>query len=402
MRLLYLVDHWPGLFEAYLLRELQWMRQRGHSVAVLSLGIGGAHGFRNETRDHVDLAEFGLDDVPVLQLDSKSMDSDRVVRESLSFIDKHDVELIDAHLAREPAEAACRVHLASGIPFAVRMRGGDVHSNTSPMLAEIVHHASAVCPMSHFLADVLIGKRMLAVKPKGLPVLVVSGKLHVIPNSLPEKYLSARPAAQSDREQVVGAVGRLVPIKRFPDLIAAVARLAPDFPGLRLKIIGGGVLFTELQALSFRLGITDRVEITGFKSWRSVMALLQRFHIYVQTSELEGCSLANIEAAFQGIPLVLSRTGANEQCVEPEGNGALFDPGDISALSEILRTMLLAGARKREHMGNASLQIAGTRFSAEKILPRLERVFQNVIDDSRPWKMSFAASTGLSGGNFND
>jgi glycosyltransferase involved in cell wall biosynthesis len=402
MRLLYLVDHWPGLFEAYLLRELQWMRQRGHSVAVLSLGIGGAHGFRNETRDHVDLAEFGLDDVPVLQLDSKKMDSERVVRESLSFIDQHDVELIDAHLAREPAEAACRVHLASGIPFAVRMRGGDVHSNTSPMLAQIVRHASAVCPMSQFLADVLIGERTLTVKPQGLPVRVVPGKLHVIPNSLPEKYLSARPVAQSNHEQVVGAVGRLVPIKRFPDLIAAVARLAPDFPGLRLKIVGGGVLFTELQALSFRLGITDRVEITGFKSWRSVMALLQRFHIYVQTSELEGCSLANIEAAFQGIPLVLSRTGANEQCVEPEGNGALFDPGDISALSEVLRTMLLAGARKREHMGNASLQIAGTRFSAEKILPRLETVFQNAIDDSKPWKMSFSASTGLNGGNFND
>lgn len=402
MRLLYLVDHWPGLFEAYLLRELQWMRQRGHSVAVLSLGIGGAHGFRNETRDHVHLEDFELDDVPVLQLDFKNMDSERVVRESLRFIDKHDVELIDAHLAREPAEAACRVHLASGIPFAVRMRGGDVHSNTSPMLAEIVRYASAVCPMSQFLADVLVGKRILTVKPQVLPVHVVPGKLHVIPNSLPEKYLSARPVAQNNREQVVGAVGRLVPIKRFPDLIAAVARLAPDFPGLRLKIVGGGVLFTELNALSFRLGILDRVEITGFKSWRSVMALLQRFHIYVQTSELEGCSLANIEAAFQGIPLVLSRTGANEQCVEPEGNGALFDPGDISALSEILRTMLLAGARKREHMGNASLQIAGTRFSAEKILPRLETVFQNVIDDSKPWKMSFSASTGVGGGSFND
>jgi glycosyltransferase involved in cell wall biosynthesis len=393
MRLLYLVDHWPGLFEAYLLRELQWMRQRGHSVAVLSLGIGGAHGFRNETRDHVDLAEFGLDDVPVLQLDSKNMDSERVVRESLLFIDKHDVELIDAHLAREPAEVACRVHLASGIPFAVRMRGGDVHSNTSPMLAEIVRHASAVCPMSQFLANVLIGERILTVKPQGLPVRVVSGKLHVIPNSLPEKYLSARPVAQSNREQVVGAVGRLVPIKRFPDLIEAVARLVPEFPGLRLKIVGGGVLFAELQALSSQLGIEDRVEITGFKSWHAVMSLVRQFHIYVQTSELEGCSLANIEAGFQGIPLLLSRTGANEQCVEPEVNGYLFDPGDVTALSEHLRMLLLAGAHKREQMGEASLHIVGSRFSAEKVMPLLESVFQNAINNSKPERLSFSTRT---------
>jgi glycosyltransferase involved in cell wall biosynthesis len=393
MRLLYLVDHWPGLFEAYLLRELQWMRQRGHSVAVLSLGIGGAHGFRNETRDHVDLAEFGLDDVPVLQLDSKNMDSERVVRESLLFIDKHDVELIDAHLAREPAEVACRVHLASGIPFAVRMRGGDVHSNTSPMLADIVRHASAVCPMSQFLANVLIGERILTVKPQGLPVRVVSGKLHVIPNSLPEKYLSARPVAQSNREQVVGAVGRLVPIKRFPDLIEAVARLVPEFSGLRLKIVGGGVLFAELQALSSQLGIEDRLEITGFKSWHAVMALVRQFHIYVQTSELEGCSLANIEAGFQGIPLLLSRTGANEQCVEPEVNGYLFDPGDVTALSEHLRMLLLAGAHKREQMGEASLHIVGSRFSAEKVMPLLESVFQNAINNSKPERLSFSTRT---------
>jgi glycosyltransferase involved in cell wall biosynthesis len=393
MRLLYLVDHWPGLFEAYLLRELQWMRQRGHSVAVLSLGIGGPHGFRNETRDHVDLAEFGLDDVPVLQLDSKNMDSERVVRESLLFIDKHDVELIDAHLAREPAEVACRVHLASGIPFAVRMRGGDVHSNTSPMLANIVRHASAVCPMSQFLANVLIGERILTVKPQGLPVRVVSGKLHVIPNSLPEKYLSARPVAQSNREQVVGAVGRLVPIKRFPDLIEAVARLVPEFSGLRLKIVGGGVLFAELQALSSQLGIEDRLEITGFKSWHAVMALVRQFHIYVQTSELEGCSLANIEAGFQGIPLLLSRTGANEQCVEPEVNGYLFDPGDVTALSEHLRMLLLAGAHKREQMGEASLHIVGSRFSAEKVMPLLESVFQNAINNSKPERLSFSTRT---------
>jgi glycosyltransferase involved in cell wall biosynthesis len=393
MRLLYLVDHWPGLFEAYLLRELQWMRQRGHSVAVLSLGIGGPHGFRNETRDHVDLAEFGLDDVPVLQLDSKNMDSERVVRESLLFIDKHDVELIDAHLAREPAEVACRVHLASGIPFAVRMRGGDVHSNTSPMLADIVRHASAVCPMSQFLANVLIGERILTVKPQGLPVRVVSGKLHVIPNSLPEKYLSARPVAQSNREQVVGAVGRLVPIKRFPDLIEAVARLVPEFSGLRLKIVGGGVLFAELQALSSQLGIEDRLEITGFKSWHAVMALVRQFHIYVQTSELEGCSLANIEAGFQGIPLLLSRTGANEQCVEPEVNGYLFDPGDVTALSEHLRMLLLAGAHKREQMGEASLHIVGSRFSAEKVMPLLESVFQNAINNSKPERLSFSTRT---------
>ena len=393
MRLLYLVDHWPGLFEAYLLREMQWMRDRGHHVAVLSLGLSGHHGFRDETHDHVDLAEFGLEDVSGLQLEVRKMGHERVMRESAAFLRCHEVELMDAHLAREPAEVACDLHLEIGIPFAVRMRGGDVHSNTSPRLAEIVRHAAAVCPMSQFLADVLVGRHVLNKMPQGLPVKVEPGKLHVTPNSLPVKYLSAGPALQSDQQQVIGAVGRLVPIKRFPDLIEAVARLAPEFPGLRLKIVGGGVLFAELQALSSQLGIQDRVEITGFKSWHAVMALVRQFHIYIQTSELEGCSLANIEAGFQGIPLLLSRTGGNEECVEPEVNGYLFDSGDVTALSECLRTLLLAGARKREQMGKASLHIVGSRFSAEKVMPLLESVFQNAINNSKPGRMSFSTRT---------
>ena len=162
-------------------------------------------------------------------------------------------------------------------------------------------------------------------------------------------------------------------------------------------------MLPELQDLACRLGIADHFEITGFKSWAEVMALVKQFHIYVQSSELEGCSLANIEAAFQGIPLALSRTGANEQCVEPGVNGYLFDPGDVTALRESLRALLLAGARKREQMGKASLEIAGLRFSAETIMPQLETVFKNAIDAGRQSQpMSLAAVGDTSGGNFND
>ncbi|HEV3317484.1 MAG TPA: glycosyltransferase family 4 protein [Candidatus Angelobacter sp.] len=379
MRLLYLVDHWPGLFEAYLLREIQWMRQRGHSVAVLSLGSGGPHGFRDETKDHVDLAEFGLDDIPVLQLDARHVSTEQLIRESLLFVRERQVELIDAHLAREPAEIACRLHRVSGVPFAVRMRGGDVHSNTSPMLAEILHYASAICPMSQFLADVLIGNRILKKMPQNLPANIRPSKLHVIPNSLPVKYLSRAPVPQRDDVQIVGAIGRAVPIKRFPDLVEAVAGLANDFPRLRLLIIGGGVMVPELQALAVKLGLGERFEITGFRSWNEVMSLARQLHIYVQCSELEGCSLATIEAAFQGVPLVLSRTGANEQCVEPGVNGHLFDSGDVPALRESLRSLLSAGIARREQMGEASLGIVGRRFSAENVMPGIEAVFQAAI-----------------------
>lgn len=392
MRLLYFVDEWPTLFERYLYREIHWMRERGHNVAVISLNCM-PNGYKNETKDYIDLAEFRLEDVPVLRLNAKDLSVQGMVPAASAFTSFHQSQFIDAHLGREPAELACQLHLVSGIPYAVRLRGGDVHGTTSPKLAEFVHYASAVCPMSQFLADVLTGVRKLKNVPAGIPAKVRPGTLHILPGCLPQKYLAVCPPPQSENVQLIGAIGRAVPSKRFHDVIEAVAGLVPEFPGVKLKIIGGGRTFDELRVLVSQMGIADRVEMTGFKSWKETMELARQFHIYVHAAELEGFGLSTIEAAFHGIPLVLSRTGINEQCVKEGINGYLFDAGDITALREHLRSLLLAGARRREEMGKATLEIVGQRFSAERIMPRIEAIYQDAIANgklSRP--VSMAAS----------
>jgi len=400
MKLLYFVDEWPSLFERYLYREVRWMRERGHSVAVISLNCA-PNGFKSETKDYIDLAEFQLEDVPVLHLDSQQRPVAAMVAEALAFARLHSAQFIDAHLLREPAELACQVHVMSGIPYAVRMRGGDVHTKTSPMIAQILHYASAVCPMSQFLADVLTGARTLRNIPHGIPAKVNRDKLHVVPGCLPPEYLAGTPTTHGEDFQMIGAIGRTVPNKRFHDIIKAVADLAPEFPGVKLKIIGGGWTFEELRQVAAQSGFGDRFEITGFRPWAETMELARQFHIYVHASELEGCGLSTIEAAFHGIPLVLSRTGLNEQCVEQGINGYLFDAGDVDALRECLRSLLLAGPRVREQMGRASLEIVGQRFSAERIMPIIEGIYQNAVE-RQSWSLDLANGSDRVGLTFND
>src|SRR5262249_31293221 len=118
MNILYFVDEWPSLFERYLYREIHWMRERGHSVSVISLNCA-PYGYRSETKDFIDVAEFKLEDLPVLQLDSKQMTIEAMAAKALSYAGLYRAQFIDAHLGREPAELACHVHLATGIPYAV-------------------------------------------------------------------------------------------------------------------------------------------------------------------------------------------------------------------------------------------------------------------------------------------
>ncbi|PYP88389.1 MAG: hypothetical protein DMF61_07300 [Blastocatellia bacterium AA13] len=383
MNILYIVQYWPSLFETYMFREVGWMKNRGHRTAIVSLSSAGPLGFMNESGQRVNLAEFGVEDVPVLQLESTKLSRESLLDQALSFSRHHRTELIDAHFAREPAELACDLSTSSGIPFTVRMRGGDVHSRTSPRLAEIADAAHAICPVSQFLADILTGERPLAKPPAGIPLHLEPGKLQVLPYNLPGKYLADSPVQQSEEVQVIASAGRLVPIKRFEDLIEAASGLVDEFPGLRLLIIGGGVLTKDLEEKANEAGLGHRFGVTGFKSWEEVLKLLGQVHIYVQPSELEGFCLTTVEAAFQGLPLVLSRTGIHEECVVPEVNGYLFDPADVKSLREGLKLLLRAGAARRQEMGSASIEIVGNRLSEESVMPRIEAVFRSAIDASR-------------------
>lgn len=373
MRILYIVTRWPNLYTTYIFSEAAWMKRRGHHVAVASLE-------RDATGGEVHVRGFGLEDVPVLQLDHARGPQERVVEEAAAFARAERIEIVDAHMARAEAELARRLRVEAAIPYAIRMHGGDVHSNPAANLAELIAGASVVCPVSQFLADVLLGERRVDPTPRVLPIAVPHDKLRVLPNGLPASWVAPAPARQRDDVMIVGSSGRLTPIKAHHDLIDAVARLSGELPGLRLTIIGGGALRDALLEQAAALGVRERVEITGPRPWSEVMRHLDELHVYVQASRLEGFCLATIEGAARGLPVVASRTGIHEQCVDVGKNGYLFDAGDVPTLCAHLRALFEAGAEERRRMGAASIAVVRERFLLEGLLPRVEAIYRAVID----------------------
>jgi len=51
----------------------------------------------------------------------------------------------------------------------------------------------------------------------------------------------------------------------------------------------------------------------------------------------------------------------------------------VTAVREHLRTLLLAGAARREQMGKETLKIM-EQFTEETVLPQIEAIFQNAIN----------------------
>ena len=63
---------------------------------------------------------------------------------------------------------------------------------------------------------------------------------------------------------VVGAFGGVTPEKRLPEVLKAIATLAPENPALHALIVGAPVPHYDVRADAAALGIAGRVHVTGF------------------------------------------------------------------------------------------------------------------------------------------
>lgn len=204
-------------------------------------------------------------------------------------------------------------------------------------------------------------------------------KTKVIRNSLPpalERHLGG--LAERRRGRPAGrkltAIGRLAPQKNYPVLLRAMARVENAL----LTIVGGGSDEGHLQALARDLGVADRVRFTGQMSRLEALEVLADSDVFLQPSLFEGHSLALIEAATLGVPLIVSRVPAQVEGVTADDDticGVIISAQDDEALAAAMQRMLddqnyrEAWTQRSQDLGK-SLTFARTVASYESFLCR--------------------------------
>jgi glycosyltransferase involved in cell wall biosynthesis/LmbE family N-acetylglucosaminyl deacetylase len=180
---------------------------------------------------------------------------------------------------------------------------------------------------------------------RDLSVHPIPGHWRVIPHPRPTLRRYDRREARDLLGWEAGAcyviaVGRLAPLKQFPALIKACAKLSD--PRVRLVIIGDGDR-SALRQLADHLGWGPRVQ---FAASDDMGLYYSAADIYVSTSITESFGLANLEALAAGVPSICTTVGGVPDVV---GTGAYLIPaGDERALIQALRELVAdPGARAR-------------------------------------------------------
>jgi glycosyltransferase involved in cell wall biosynthesis len=190
----------------------------------------------------------------------------------------------------------------------------------------------------------------------------------VSPNAVGDDFLTPPREPQAARAELgltetgffVGTVSSLVPYEGLETLVRAVALLAPDFPELRLLMVGDGVSRPSLAAVARDEGISDRVILTG-RVPRNVAHLYhQALDVFVVPRDdldvtRSVTPLKPVEAMASARPVVASDLPALRETVLDGVTGKLFAAGDWRALAEQLR-LYLENQNLRESHGWAGRQ----------------------------------------------
>jgi len=171
---------------------------------------------------------------------------------------------------------------------------------------------------------------------------------------------------------VVGAVGRLDPVKDLPTLLAAFRQLTTSLPNARLVLLGDGPERHRVVRLIDELKLTDVVTLTGYR--RDVRDLLPALDVYVNTSVFEGVSLTILEAMAAGLPVVATHVGGTPEVVVDGSTGLLVPPRDPAGVAGAIHE-LLCDARKRAELGRAGRSRLEQRFSIDRMVSEYESAY---------------------------
>jgi glycosyltransferase involved in cell wall biosynthesis len=139
-------------------------------------------------------------------------------------------------------------------------------------------------------------------------------------------------------EPTVLAVGRLVPHKKFDDLIRVMPALRHRVPNARLVIIGDGYCREELEQLVDELDARSFVEFRGRVDDEELVEAYRRAWVVTSASIAEGWGMTITEAAACGTPAVVTRVGGHCDAVTEGETGLLVD--SLSELTDSLADVL--------------------------------------------------------------
>jgi glycosyltransferase involved in cell wall biosynthesis len=215
--------------------------------------------------------------------------------------------------------------------------------------------------------------------------IVSANKAEVVMNGIPlDRYVVAQASSRGAAREllgidadafVFGSVGRLVRVKNHQLLLAAAASMCRSDARVKIVLLGNGELRDALARQADELGIAKSVLLLGERA--DIPKVLPAFDIFVMPSRSEGHSIALLEAAATGLPVIATNVGGNPEIVQNGVTGALVPSEDEAAMRGAMER-LQADAPARIALASKARLWAEQTISVAAMSGSYERIYREV------------------------
>ena len=211
----------------------------------------------------------------------------------------------------------------------------------------------------------------------------------VIHVGIDSKKFYPKPVQKNERLTII-FTGKIVPNKGVLELVEAASRLAKEFPGLQLRMIGRGdeKFIIQLRNIAEKNGAQDLLNFLGFIHADDLAEEFSRAHLFAAPSWYEGGpGFVYLEAMACGL-LVIGCSGSGvEEIIQHGINGMLVPPHDAVALENVL-CEILSNAVFAATMGIAARDFVLKACERNACLKKLEDFYYSIVN-----KNAFKAAT---------
>lgn len=171
-------------------------------------------------------------------------------------------------------------------------------------------------------------------------------------------------------DKIIVSCGRLRQIKGWDFILAAFQIVLTEIPNMKLIFVGDGEDRPALTAMSDKLGIADKVQMTGAVAPQQVAQYLNAADLFVVGSHREGWSNAMLEALACGKPIVSTDVSGASEMIVNGANGYVVQTRNPQQYAQAVLDAL-----KLRDAAQVSLQIA-PRYSVANMREELGKVWR--------------------------
>lgn len=417
LRIGYLMSRYPAISHAFILREVQELRRTGVHVHTMSIRatdradllaeadrreydgtfavlptsaarLLGAHlrAFARSPRAYAKTLLFALrTSPPGLR--------DRLWRAfyfaEAMIVWRHCRKLGLEHIHAQFADAATDVAML--VARFERERTGSPHELTWSLAVHgpVEFYNVERYALAHKLADASFALAISDFGRSQLMWFAASERwehLHVVhcgvdPNVyVPAERVQAQDTPASDEAGAVSilSVGRLIPGKGMPILLAALRILTQRGVRIRLVVVGDGPARASFEQAARDLDLEDHVRFAGAVGQDEIRSCYAEADIFCLPSFAEGIPVVLMEAMAMQVPVVSTRIAGIPELVSHGIDGLLVAPGRAGELADALES-LAGSSETREQLGRSGREKVVAEFDIRQSARRLKEIFEREL-----------------------